>query len=168
MTDLVFVDTNILVYARDSGQQQKQPLAADYLKTLWQQRAGRTSMQVLSEYYVTVTRKLMPGMESEDAWDDVQALLSWNPPPIDRDLLLGAREIERRYGTSWRDALIVSAAQAQHCNILLSEDFQTGLVFGPLTVRNPFASAVAEPAAEYPTIRPRERHRPRGRPTKAV
>jgi predicted nucleic acid-binding protein len=171
MTDAVFVDTNILIYARDSGQRRKQLLAMECLKTLWHQRAGRTSMQVLSECYVTMTRKLNPSMNKDDAWDYVQALMSWNPQPIDRDVVEGAREIERRYRTSWWDALIVSAAQTQHCKTLLSEDFQNGMVFGQLKVQNPFAEPVGEPPADYSgqtQTRPLPRHRARGRPAKSL
>jgi hypothetical protein len=60
------------------------------------------------------------------------------------------------------------AAQAQHCRTLLSEDFQNGMVFGQLTVRNPFEANVAEsPAAYEVAIKPRPRHRSRGSPAAA-
>jgi predicted nucleic acid-binding protein len=168
MTEMSFVDTNLLVYARDPRQERKQPLAAELVRKLWQERAGRTSVQVLNEYYTTLTRKLKPVIDADTAWEDVVSLMAWNPQPLDRDVLRGAREIERRYRTSWWDALIVAAAQAQRCSTLLSEDFQNGMMFGQLTVRNPFTSSVQEPLAEYLVARPRERHRPRGRPVKTV
>ena len=60
MTVPVFVDTNVLLYARDVGEPHKQPRAAAWLEWLWRQQLGRTSVQVLSEYYVNVTRKLDP------------------------------------------------------------------------------------------------------------
>jgi predicted nucleic acid-binding protein len=171
MTESTFVDTNILVYARDAGQQTKQVVAQECLRQLWQQRAGRISIQVLSEYYVTLTRKLKPGLSADTAWDDIDALMAWNPQPIDRAVLTRAREIERRYRTSWWDATIVAAAHAQGCRILLSEDFQHGMAFDQLKVRNPFASELNESNAGYTdyaaTIRPRPRHRPRGRPRKS-
>ncbi|MGO8831141.1 MAG: PIN domain-containing protein [Steroidobacteraceae bacterium] len=165
----IFVDTNILVYARDLDHGRKQQAAAECLNMLWRERTGRTSIQVLSEYYVTVTRKLKPGIKAEDAWDDVQALMSWEPQPIDAEVLERAREIERRYRTGWRDAAIVAAAQAQSCSVLLSEDFQDGMLFGQLTVRNPFASRVEQSHAEYRVaLMPRPRHRARGRPAGAA
>jgi len=61
MTAPVFVETNVLVYARDAGSAAKQARAAAWLEILWREQVGRTSMQVLSEYYVTLTRKLDPG-----------------------------------------------------------------------------------------------------------
>ena len=87
MTAPVFVDTNVLVYARDAGEKRKQHLAASWLERLWRERSGRTSIQVLSEYYVTVTRKLNPSRKQVDAWDDVHAFLSWKPQSIDAALI---------------------------------------------------------------------------------
>jgi predicted nucleic acid-binding protein len=169
MTEVSFVDTNILVYARDPRQERKQHLAAELIQRLWQERAGRTSVQVLNEYYVTITRKLKPFVDAEKAWDDVLTLMAWNAQPIDRDILIAAREVERRYSTSWWDALIVAAAQAQQCRVLLSEDFQDGMTFDQITVRNPFAEKVQEPHADYKeSIMPRPRHRARGRPPRVA
>ena len=61
MTAPVFADTNVLVYARDAGESEKQPMAVQWLTSLWKRRLGRLSYEVLNEYYVTVTRKLRPG-----------------------------------------------------------------------------------------------------------
>ena len=122
MTVNVFVDTNVFVYARDAREQAKQPIAAEWLARLWEERSGRTSIQVLSEFYVTVTRKLDPGLKPVDAWSDVQSLLAWQPQAIDAPLLRRARDVESHYRMSWWDSLIIAAAQAQDCAILLSED----------------------------------------------
>jgi predicted nucleic acid-binding protein len=168
MTDTTFVDTNILVYARDSRDESKQLLAQHSLERLWQERTGRVSAQVLSEYYVTLTRRLKPGLPADAAWDDVEALMAWKPQATDRAVLLRARDIELRFQTSWWNATIVAAAQVQGCRILLSEDFQHGMTFDQVTVRNPFTGAVGEPLADYiTTLPPRSRHRPRGRPPKS-
>ena len=165
MTAPVFVDTNVLVYARDAGEPTKQPRAAEWLAYLWREQAGRTSAQVLSEYYVTVTRKLDPGFDAEEAWDDVRALLSWRPQAIDETVMERAREVERRYRLSWWDSLVVAAAQVQGCSLLLTEDLADGAVLGGVTVRSPFTFALGEEVLAYaaaPTAT--SLHRPRGRP----
>jgi hypothetical protein len=69
--------------------------------------------------------KLKPGIKPDNAWDDAHALMSWEPQSIDSEVLKRAREIERRYLTSWWDATIAAAAEIQSCNILLSENFNT-------------------------------------------
>lgn len=165
MSAPVFVDTNVFVYARDARNTTKQVRAADWIAQLWRDRSGRTSMQVLSEYYFNITRKLTPRIAPDEAWDDARTLFAWRPHPIDAVLLARAREIERRWRLSWWDSIVVGAAQLQSCALLLTEDLQDGAVFGGVTVRSPFTLDVREPAATYavtPAAKPR--HRPRGRP----
>jgi len=169
MTAAVFVDTNVFVYARDASEPAKRAVAIQWLEELWREHRGRTSAQVLSEYYVTVTGKLRRPLEREVAWGHVRDLMAWEPQDISCELLRLAREIEQRYATSWWDAMIVAAAQLQDCAILLSEDFQDGMVFGGVAVRNPFAARVAEQNVEYAVPRMAvARHRPRGRPRAAA
>ena len=64
MSALVFVDTNVFVYARDARETSKREMATQWIARLWQEQTGRTSAQVLSEYYVTFTRKLKPGISA--------------------------------------------------------------------------------------------------------
>src|SRR6266568_674841 len=164
MSELVFVDTNVFVYARDAGEPEKQRLAAAWLESLWHAQLGRTSTQVLSEYYVTVTRKLDPGMDADEAWEDVRALLAWHPQPIDGELIQRGHEVEGKYGLGWWDSLIVAAAQLQDCRLLLSEDLQDGGNYGAVTVRSPFTLELNEPIAPYATMPLAARaHPPRGR-----
>jgi predicted nucleic acid-binding protein len=165
MSAAVFVDTNLFVYARDARDPTKRDTAEALLRELWLEQRGRTSMQVLSEYYVAVTRKLKPGLAPDEACEEIDDLLTWEPQPINRRLLLRAREVERRFGLSWWDSTIVAAAQLQDCALLVTEDLQHGLVYGTVAVRNPFVANGAEDAAHYAAApRPRSRHRPRGRP----
>lgn len=164
MTEPVFVDTNVFVYARDAGEGVKQAAAEAWIHRLWMEQRGRTSIQVLSEFYTTVTRKLAPGLDREEAWQDVLALLAWEPSDIDRNLLVRARDIERRFKLSWWDSLIVAAAQSQGCPILLSENFQDGMQFDETTVINPFTPRAAEARPSHAAAKPISRHRRRGRP----
>ena len=169
MTVTVFVDTNVFIYARDADERVKRPRAAAWLEHLWREQLGRTSVQVLSEYYVNVTRKLVPGLPPDEAWDDVKALLTWKPIPIDGSLLEAGREIERRHRLSWWDCLIVAAAQLQGCGLLLTEDLQDGAVFGGVTVRSPFTLATAEALTLYrPAPSVSAGHPRRGRPRALV
>jgi predicted nucleic acid-binding protein len=161
----VFVDTNVFVYASASQEPLKQPLAAQWLEHLWKEQLGRTSMQVLNEYYWSVTRKIRPALPTDEAWDNVRDLLAWHPQPIDADVLLRAHEIERRFGLGWWDSLIVGAAQAQKCVILLTEDLQNEALYGGVTIRNPFVIGISEALATYSAAPEAvRRFRGRGRP----
>ncbi len=144
MTASCFVDTNIFVYFRDASEPEKQANARAWLKKLWITRTGRTSAQVLNEFYVTVTQKLTPGLPKEEAQKDVKNLLAWDPVPIDGGLITNAFGIQKEYRFSWWDSLIVSAAQLSECTYLLSEDLQHEQQIGKMQIINPFRTPVGE------------------------
>lgn len=108
------------------------------MESLWRERNGRLSIQVLQEYYQVVTRKLRPGMPPPEARADIQDLLCWEPQAMDGDVLRLAWIAEDRWGFSWWDSLIVAAAQEQGCDYLLTEDLQHGQELHGITVLNPF------------------------------
>jgi predicted nucleic acid-binding protein len=141
MADKVFVDTNVLVYSRDVSEPKKQVQAMAWMTHLWKTQAGRLSFQVLQEFYVTVTEKLRPGLDSEEARRDVRSLLAWHPIAMDGRVLEGAWLIQDQHKFSWWDALILSAAQIAECRYLLSEDLQENQELGNLRIVNPFHTA---------------------------
>lgn len=142
MTDRYFVDTNVLVYARDASAPEKQQRATQWVKALWAARAGRLSTQVLNELYVTLTRKLKPGLEPKAAREEARDLMLWKPVPLTAAIIEAAWEIEDAYSVSYWDALIISAAQHSGSRFLLSEDLQQGQDFGGTRVVNPFRTPV--------------------------
>lgn len=133
-----FVDTNVLLYARDASEPDKQPLAQRWLDTLWEQRTGRLSVQVLNEYYVAATRKLRPGLERGVARADVQDLMAWRPVRLGPSIIEDAWWLEERFSLSYWDALIVAAAREAGCRHLLTEDLQHGQDLDGVTVIDPF------------------------------
>jgi predicted nucleic acid-binding protein len=135
---ITFVDTNVLVYARDTSEPDKQPRAAGWMEHLWRTRAGRTSVQVLNEYYVTVTRKLSPGLDQTTARNDVRDLGAWRPSVVEHATMAIAWDLEDRYSLSWWDSLVVASAMELGCDRLLTEDLQDGQQFDRLVVSNPF------------------------------
>jgi predicted nucleic acid-binding protein len=149
MTVRCFVDASILLHARDPRDPLKQARAAEWLERLWQQRSGRTSMQVLGEFHVALTRKLAPGVPPDLAWDEVARYLAWSPQETNEALLRHAREIERRYHLAWWDCTVVAAALMQDCLILLGDELPEGMVFGTLAVRSPFSAVLGEAPAGY-------------------
>lgn len=141
MTATVFVDTNVLVYARDASEAVKQPQAQAWMRHLWQERSGRLSFEVLNEFYVTVTDKLAPGLGRSEARKEVGVLLAWRPIPTDRRVLEGAWNLQDRYQLSWWNSLIIASARAAGCRYLLTEDLQHQQVLEGLTVLNPFETS---------------------------
>lgn len=140
----IFVDTNVLVYARDSSDPGKQARASEWVSHLWESGEGRLSLHVLLEYYVTTTRKLRPGLPRADARADVEDLLAWRPIELDAWMLAPAWGMEDRFGLSYWDSLIVAAASVAGCQLLLSEDLQHGADLDGLRVVDPFQTSVGE------------------------
>lgn len=138
MSGSVFVDTNILLYARDSTEPEKQVVAERWLEDLWKNRTGRISTQVMNEYFVNITRKLSPGLSKEEAWEDLDSLNAWGPVSVDFGVLRIGYQVYAQYGLSWWDSLIVAAAERSCCQALLSEDLSAGGVYRGIKVINPF------------------------------
>lgn len=59
MSSRVFVDTNVLVYAYDRSEPEKQKRALEVLDHLAIYRIGIISTQILAEFFVSVTRKIV-------------------------------------------------------------------------------------------------------------
>jgi predicted nucleic acid-binding protein len=138
MTAPAFVDTNVLVYRRDRADEVKNDRAIEWIEYLWRERIGRLSVQVLQEFYLTVTQKLEPKLPKETARRDIRDLISWKPVVTDAKLLADAWAVQDKYKTSWWDSLIVTAAHSAGCRYLITEDLQEGQVFDNLQVVNPF------------------------------
>lgn len=139
MTDLYFVDTNLLVYARDPQRQPaKHRQARAWLERLWRERNGRLSTQVLNEYYSVVTQKLTPSLATEDAQAEIRTFFAWRPRPLDTATIERAWHVQARYRFNWWDALIVAAAQLGRCDYLLTEDLHAGQDLDGLIVIDPF------------------------------
>ena len=154
MTGPVFVDTNVFVYLHDDSEPEKKRRADDWITCLVRHRVGRASFQVLQELYSVLTRKVQPPFAASKAQPIIRDLASWRPIPIDLAMLERAWLIEDRYFLSWWDALIVAAAQASGCELLLTEDLQHGQKFGDLRVIDPFAEPQRTPAEILTAGRP--------------
>jgi predicted nucleic acid-binding protein len=134
----VFVDTNVLIYSEDGADAVKQARAIDWLQQLWQRRCGRLSTQVLNEFYVNATRRILPPMPAGDARAEVRRYQRWQPWAIDHATVEAAWSVESRFGFNYWDALIVAAAQQQGCELLLTEDLQHDQQIDGVRVINPF------------------------------
>ena len=142
MTALVFVDTNVLLYAVDEADLKKQEAARQWRSELWKSRRGRISFQVLQEFYANVSKRWPAAREQAVA--EIRNLTAWRPVSIDAAVLENAWKIEERFLLSFWDSLIVSAAKAAACRYLLTEDLQADQELDGVVVVNPFRSDPGE------------------------
>ena len=138
-----FVDTNILVYAHDSSAGAKHERAKQLLAELWGNRMGCLSIQVLVEFYVTVTRKVARPLDNEEAMQIVEELAHWRvhaPRAID---VIEAIRLHRQYNISLWDAFVIWSAASQSCAVLWSEDLNSGQLYAGVRVQNPFLASTS-------------------------
>lgn len=136
-----FVDTNILVYAYDPTTPTKHKRARLLLEQLWQEGAGRISIQVMQEFFWTITRKVPAPLEPEIALEILAELALWpvySPSPAD---VLSAGKLAGTWRISFWDAMVLLAARKSGATCLWSEDLSAGQDYGGVLVRNPFAEA---------------------------
>jgi predicted nucleic acid-binding protein len=138
MTDKVFVDTNILVYAHDLDAGNKHDKAVEIVSQLWESRNGVLSSQVLQEFYVTLTRKVSSTLSKLEARKLVQKYSHWHLVFDDPSIIMQASEIEESNNISFWDGLIVSAAYSQNVPTILTEDLNHGQIIEGIFIRNPF------------------------------
>lgn len=137
-----FVDTNVLLYSIDAKNVSKRIAACTWIERLWFSGTGTVSWQVLNEFYVAGKRKL--GWPDELLRRDLETLVLWKPVPNSLPLLRRAWYWMDRAQVTYWDGLILGAAELSGCRYLLSEDFQAGRQYGPVTVINPFATTPAD------------------------
>lgn len=128
----VFIDTNVLLYL----------LSADEIKATRAEQVveigGVISVQVLNEFTNVARRKLSM------SWDEIREFLMairaiCTVVPLTESIYDEGCGLTNQYGFSVYDSMIVAAALHHHCDKLLSEGMQDGLIVDrTVTICNPF------------------------------
>jgi len=134
----IALDTNILVYAEGVNGALRAKTTVELIKKL-PESSTFLPVQVLGELFRVLVRKsAFPPQEARTV------VLHWQDtfPPIETSpsVLVAALDAAADHGLSIWDAIILSAAAAAGCRLLLSEDMQEGFTWGGVTVVNPFAA----------------------------
>lgn len=133
-----FLDTNILVYADDGDEPERQARALDLIADHRRQGSGVLSTQVLQEYANVALRKL--GLPVPLVRERLDFYVRFEVVASAPALISAALDLHALRGLSLYDALIVQAAITAGCAQLLTEDMQAGAVIGGVRIVNPFAS----------------------------
>ena len=140
MSARIFVDTNVLVYAYDRSEPEKQRLAFTLLDRLAITKVGTISTQVLAEFFVSVTRKLATPLSAGDAYQRVSNYLqSWTVLDMTGMVVLEAIRGVRDHQLNFWDAQIWAVAKINRAPVVFSEDFSDGQVIEGVRFVNPFA-----------------------------
>jgi predicted nucleic acid-binding protein len=133
-----FVDTNILIYAQDRSTGAKHEKARRLLDELWNSGEGVISTQVLQEFSVNVRRRSARPPSNEELHQAIEDFLTWPVVVNSAASTLRALENEDRFQVSFWDGLILQAAEAAGADVLYTEDFSDGRLYGTVRAVNPF------------------------------
>ena len=136
MSDRSFFDTNILIYADDKATPAKQRRALELVAEHRRARTGVVSLQVLQEYFVTVTRKLH--VDPRIARRKVELLAEFDVAAPDVADILAAIDLHRLDRFSFWDALFLRASKEAGCSVLFSEEMPDTREIDGLQIVNPF------------------------------
>jgi predicted nucleic acid-binding protein len=136
--DKIFLDTNILVYAYDTSSGIKHDVARNIVTDLWNSRNGVLSIEVLQEFFVSITKKIPNPLDIKTAGDIIRDFLLWEIIDNDGELMLAAIDIQSRHRYSFWDSLIIAAAVKIGASVLLTEDLKNGQIIEDVIIKNPF------------------------------
>lgn len=137
-SEKTFLDSNIIVYAYDLSDPVKMQTARKILSQGCVNENIVLSAQVLGEFFVVATRRILNPLSSEEALEIIEILGKNLVVDIDYSLVLNAVAIQKRYTLSYWDALIIAAAERAGCTLLLTEDLNHTQVYNDVAVINPF------------------------------
>jgi predicted nucleic acid-binding protein len=138
MSDVVFVDSNILVHAHDADAGPKRQRAQEVLRQLWESGAGRVSVQVLQEFYINVTDKLGAPIAHSTAREIVSSYGAWVRESTASITVTRAIVIAVLAQIQFWDALIVASAEQAAATYLYTEDLDHGQSIVGVKILNPF------------------------------
>ena len=143
---MVFLDTNIFVYAFLASEVRKRETAINLVESSLGSGQGCVSYQVIQEFANVARKKFVVSMNSGDCKAFIDAALQpMNRVASSTPLIHAALDLQDELRTSFYDSLVIAAALQAGAGTLYSEDLQHWqLVRGLLRIVNPFQEVVHE------------------------
>lgn len=146
-----FIDTNLLVYAVDPGDQAKQRVAQDLLRETISKDLLVLSPQSLIELFRSLTRRRL-NTHSLVERKVVEAYVARLRPNcravLDADTVTSAIRLQATYQMQWFDSVLLAAALGSACQVFWSEDMQHNQTIEGMRIINPFKVAPANVLAQ--------------------
>lgn len=131
-----FIDSNVLIYAVDNTDAEKQWRARCIVRDAISSIAYMVSAQVINEFCAVAFRKLRKPIEEIEGFLEVLERIKTVPvmPAWSRRAL----EVARFYNLQFYDSLLLAAAEANGCSEFWSEDLNDGQMYCGMKAVNPF------------------------------
>jgi predicted nucleic acid-binding protein len=140
MTGEVLVDSNVLVYAYDRSEPEKQRSAVALLDRMVAAGVGVLTTQVMAEFFVSVTRKIAAPLDIPVAAERVRNyVLSWPIVDVTSMVVLEATRGVSDHQLHFWDAQLWAAARLNQIDVLFTEDLPSGASIDGVRFVNPFA-----------------------------
>lgn len=134
---MVFIDSNILIYAATDQDLRKKRIAAVVLENAMENSTGVISLQVLREFANVLYRK------SDFPHETIRKMVdsfyrAFVCAEESKAILECGMEIKSKHGLQLYDALVVATAKAAGCDTVYSEDMGDGVSYEGVKVVDPF------------------------------
>ncbi len=136
MKGKIFVDTNILVYAQNNAEREKQLACRKVLEALVPTNQLVISTQVIQEFYNVATQKL--GLDKLFVKNTIEMFGVYETVTITPHIIFQAIDIHILNQLSFWNSLILSAAKSANCSMVLTEDMNDGQVINGIKIQSPF------------------------------
>ena len=140
--DDILIDSNVLIYAFDKDENEKNPIAKAILERIFNGEMNAfLSTQNLSEFYYNVTKKIKKPLEVTEAKEIISDLVSLSNikiVKIDENTIINAIEISMKCNIHYWDALIASVMKENNIYNIITENDKDFKKISWLKVINPF------------------------------
>jgi predicted nucleic acid-binding protein len=141
MSGKYFIDTNIIVYGHDDAYPEKKEKAQELIFTGLREAIAVISAQVLSEFFVTITKKVEMPYSVPAARHELMLLSHLEIVELDHDLVIRATRLHETLQVNYWDGLVLAAAERGDCDVLYSEDLSHDQIYTGIRCVNPFLTS---------------------------
>jgi len=137
------VDSNILIYAYDKSEKEKNPIAERILESVIKNQSRIfLSTQILSEVYTNITSKIKRPLQKKEAKKLIEEFSLINNIKtliIKNKTILKAIDLSIEYNVQYWDALIAATMQENNIQTIITENAKDFKKIPWLKVVNPFS-----------------------------
>ena len=133
---MVFIDTNIWVYALSAQNHAKKKVAVNLIAKSYREDVICVSSQVLKEFANFAFKKTTKSASEINAM--LSKIGSYTFVADTRELVADGVIGKEVWQVGFYDALMIAAANKAGCSTIFTEDLNNGQKYGNVTVVNPF------------------------------
>ena len=133
---MVFIDTNIWVYALSAQNHAKKKVAVDLIAKSYCEDVICVSSQVLKEFANFAFKKTTKSAAEINAM--LSKIGSYSFVADTRELITDGVIGKETWQVGFYDALMIAAANKAGCSTIFTEDLNNGQKYGNVTAVNPF------------------------------